>query len=542
MRVSMVLLAPVLGIALAATAAAPEPASAATPTPTPTPIVGPPAGVFSGSVDVTNVSVLIRATDENGRPVTNLKADEVEVREDGVPAVGIAIDPFVPEGEGAAPAAQRAPAAGSATSSAGSPAPRVTIYVQADLLDRGQIEWALKGLKGEAKRLVGLGPVSVVVADPKPAVEATGIATPEALDRELERLLKHVHYDTSMERTRRLFSQDAGGTSKGIRRLVALNAFREEMIRVKSSVSRLRAWNAAGGRRGGRVLMLVSGGFDLDPWAHYEGVLDDQTQTGDFSPDSESVSRTPSSLERRRLDDLWRDVSQELVRNGWTVLSFSGGMSRLASLIEAPDYFLEPLRRVARDSGGALVVTPNGLGEELASMGSAYVLSFTMNRPPDAKTHNLQVVVDRAGVKVQAPTVTRTAPRREGDLGRAFALLSGGGSGRFPVEVDVKDVTGSRRKGYAGKLVVTGHLAEVLPLLLSSRAPAMEVTVAVDTDKDAYLPFSYQGHPMPLRLADSQGTWIYESPVQWPADARAVAVVVSETTTDTWGGAVTKLR
>ncbi len=539
-------------------------AGAATLTPTSTPVPGAPSGVFSGSVQVTGVSVLIRATDADGRPVTDLRSDEVEVREDGVRADSVSIEPLAPRAVAATPeaSASAAPtpvAAQEKTGAAAGPA-RVTVYVQADLLNRDQLTWAIKGLRNEAGKLVVLGPVDLVVADPEPTMVANGSRTREDLERAVERLKKHVHLYSAIERIRRDFRRDAVGASTGIVRHLALTSTAEELRRMGAEADQLRSWNRGEGRGGGRILVLVSGGFELDPWAYYSQFLDSQSQ-----------DRSATEDQRVQLASQWEQVSQELAGNGWTVLGFSGGLPGMDSMTAAEtsgheafssftggsgtspagatladqgttaSFALDPLGQAARDSGGAVATSPTRLATDLTRMQSAYVLSYTMSRPPDSEAHRLQIDISRPGVSVRAPVVVRLASHHGSDRARALALLTGhGSSGEVPLEVVVKDVTGSHRRGYSGRLLVTGHLAEVLPLLLSSKAPAMEVTVAVDTGSGE--PFVSQGQPMPLRLADRQGTWIFESPIQWPADARAISVVVTETTTDTWGGAVAKLR
>jgi len=541
------------------------PAAAAPQTPalTPTPVPGAPAGVFSGAVQVTSVSVLIRATDAAGRPVTDLRSDEVEVREDGVPADEVGIEPLVPKGRAvavAAPHASRGTEPAAAPPAAITiPSTKVTVYLQADLLNREQLSWAIKGLRNEADKLVTLGPMNLVVADPDPTLEASEIKTTEGIDEALDRLKEHSHLYSVIERIRRDFRRNAADMPASIKRHLALQSTSEELRRVGDSVERLRSWNSKQKREGGRVLVLASSGFELDPWAYYSAFLDPQSR-----------DRSATEDQRVQLANQWQAVSQELVGNGWTVLGFSGGMpamdamtaaetsghERFASFVDKNNpnpagsttaeqgttvsYALDPLRQAARDSGGEVAVSPAQLAGDLTAMESAYVLSYTMSRPPDSGVHHLQVTIRRAGVSVLAPTVTRAVSPHTSDRERVRALLSGHGDrGEVPFEVEVTDVTGSRRKGYSGRLVVTGHLGQVLPVLLSSKTPRMEVSVGVDTGTRE--PFVSQGEPMPLRLADQQGTWIYESPIQWPAGAKAVAVVVSETTTDTWGGGVAEL-
>ncbi|MCG6963462.1 MAG: hypothetical protein LJE95_09370 [Acidobacteria bacterium] len=539
-------------------------AAAAVPAPPPTPAPTRPAGVFSGSVQVTNVSVLIRATDANGHPVTDLRSNEVEVKEDGVPAAEVSIEPLVPKVEAAPPGstspATPTPVAAQENRGAVIGPVRVTVYVQADLLNRNQLSWVIQGLRNESDKLVGLGTVSLVVADPEPTTVAKGISTPKELERAVERLKKHVHLYSTIERIRRDFRRDAVGATAGIVRHLALISTAEELRRVGDEAERLRAWNTAQGRGGARILVLASGGFELDPWAYYSQFLDPQSQ-----------DRSATEDQRVQLAHQWQTVSQELAGNGWTVLGFSGGMpgmnatwaaetsgheafssftggsgtspagATLADQGTTVSFGLDPLGQAARDSGGAVATSPARLASDLQEMQSAYILSYTITRPPDSEAHRLQIRVNRPGVSVRAPVVLRLASHHGSDRARALALLSGhGGSGEVPLEVAVEDINGSHRRGYSGRLVVTGHLAAVLPLILSSKAPAMEITVAVDAGSGE--PFVSQGQPMPLRLADRQGTWIFESPIQWPGGSKTVAVVVSETTTDTWGGAVAKLR
>ncbi len=69
---------------LAAAAAVPAPASPSA-VPDKTAPAATPVAVFSGSVAVTSVEIVVRATDREGRPVSDLRPRDLEVLEDGKP-------------------------------------------------------------------------------------------------------------------------------------------------------------------------------------------------------------------------------------------------------------------------------------------------------------------------------------------------------------------------------------------------------------------------------------------------------------------------
>jgi len=65
------------------------------------------------------------------------------------------------------------------------------------------------------------------------------------------------------------------------------------------------------------------------------------------------------------------------------------------------------------------------------------------------------------------------------------------------------------------------------------------MTIAADFGRVA--PFLTQWKPRPLRLVDRRGEWRGSCALRWPANAKSLAVVVSEAATNIWGGAVIPL-
>ncbi len=550
---------------LAAAAAVPAPASPSA-VPDKTAPAATPVAVFSGSVAVTSVEIVVRATDREGRPVSDLRPRDLEVLEDGKPVRVTDLTPFIiPAPAKAAPAPTAVPTAVPTPSPVPTPArpaaaaPRVTIYIQNELLEPGQMAWAISGLEENAGRIVAMGPVRVVVADPDPVVVADGVTDPARLVRVLDRVRREHPARNRIGRLRREFYREIRGvTANMVKHLAIVEARHEEAV-VRRVIERLEAWAAGKQRHGGRVLLLVSGGFDLEPYDYYTSFVTWADQ-GDLRRRFEGGTEQDVG-QRIAVAELWQRLSQELAGLGWTVVGFTGGLGETSSTAAAETsgttraqgflsavpqgmtanagtlllHPVDPLREAADASGGAVSVTPKALGEALTGLQRAYVLAYTVPRPADGKVHHVTVRARRAGVVVHAPGVVRAVVPRGDNERRARLLLFGGrAAGEFPVTARITGVSGSRRKGYSGRLVVRAQLGKVLGLLLAAGQPRMVVALAVDRGTSE--PFITRGEPMPLRLLNRRGDWEYETTLHWPAKAKALAVVVGELTTDTWGG------
>ena len=532
------------------------------------PKVSHPAGVFSGSVAVTSIEMIVRATDARGRPLSVLHPGDISVLEDGKPVKQVTVTPLIvtvpahaAETPAPVPAATPRPAAVPTRAlHAAKPAPVVTIYFQNDLLDRGQMAWAIKGLKAEAGKLTALGPVRIVVADPAPHVVADGLTDPALLSEALDHVKLAYPVHQRIDQLRRDFYRNIQGVNANMVEHLAFMAARQEEDVVRRTMERLESWTAGQPRHGGRILLLVSGGFDLDPFDYYRSFVRWGDQA-DLRKRFEEGSHQDVG-EQISVASMWEQISQALAGSGWTVVGFTGGMgetdttasaeasgaNRAASFMGAVPqgmtanagtlmlHPVDPLREAAQASGGAVAVTPDALTHTLSTFIKAYVVAYTVDRAPDGKPHTVKIVPKRAGIVIHAPHVVRSITRTQQNKSRALAILDGhplAGSS-LHVQASITGLAGSPHKGYRGRLVVKTNMAAFLPLFLETGTPRITVTIAVDTGKG--IPFVTEGAPLPLRLADRKGDWIYESPMQWPAKAKKVAVVIDEVTTDIWGG------
>lgn len=123
------------------------------------------ASAYGGLVDVTAVNTTLIAFDDDGRPVLDLRPEELLVLEDGQPVRLIGLEPGVgPSSDFAAGLEKNTDAALGATAAGGDQTPwRVVVYVGTELAGR----FVLKGLCREtaesAARLTGLEISAAVV-------------------------------------------------------------------------------------------------------------------------------------------------------------------------------------------------------------------------------------------------------------------------------------------------------------------------------------------------------------------------------------------
>ncbi len=502
-------------------------------------------GTFSGSLSVTSIRMLVRAVDAHGNPVSDLTPKDIRVLEDGKPVGRVTVVPFL-----------TAHAAGRTR------APAVTLYFQNELLDRGRMRSAIKGLIKDAAQLTALGPVRIVVADPAPRVVADGVTAPGALMRILGVLPRKYPPHQKISRLRRQFNRDLNGSMGLTSRLAAMNYRQEEAV-IRREIERMQIWAVSQPRLQDRILLVISGGFDLNPWEYYSTYV--QWASGGALPGRKTLPEH-DVVNETSVAALFEQVSQELAGMGWTVVSFTGGVAQTDTTstadvsgntrfetAESP-YAVgmtpnqgtmllhpnEPLRITAGVSGGSVAASPKALTKTLHTYVKAYELTYTVTRPPDGKLHHVEITPRRHGIVIYAPRLVRSVTKAGIDRNWALSLLDHRRvNGDLHVTAQLTGLSGSKRKGYRGRLVVRTNMSRFLELFHETGAPKIRLTIAADFG--ALTPFMTQWKPQPLRLVDSQGDWVGSCLLRWPVKAKNLAVVVSEAATDIWGGTVIPL-
>ena len=220
---------------------------------------------------------------------------------------------------------------------------RVVLYFDAVLSTAAGFAEASELMFRRAGRLLQLGEVEIVLADPHPRPFLAPTADEAVLREALELMEQEAIAVGELAWLRQRFEQDP--TSE----LPAGDAARQELGLVRQQLGGLRRWVRAQPRRTPQVLFLVQSGFDRDPGGFYFG----------------GEARNPIATEE--IEDLARDLAV----HGWTTFPLSLGPRGHG--LEKP---LDVLAALAEPTGGAALRRAADLKRTLGAMEIHHRLRF----------------------------------------------------------------------------------------------------------------------------------------------------------------------
>jgi hypothetical protein len=533
-------------------------------------------------IDVTAITVLVSALDEDGLPLVDLVASDLEPVEDGKPVTVLelaALGGTVPEDEAAAEPVTKGDQV--------TPIPRtdsreipVAVYVDRVLGGGADQRGAIGAVEGEIPRLVALGPVEVVARERGgvrsvigPTRDATALA--EALD-ELKSRTPATH---AIESIRRDFSRrirripdrlteaeveaanEEGQVgvetlpSAGVWFGVKAAASEEENV-LSRAMKQLRLWALKDSEHRAGLLLVLGVGFDEDPTLFYQPFVERQ--------ETHNAQPARAALRERRQTERVDTLARDLAGTGWRVLSVAGvgfgstnysadtrstrfqeflsAPSRSAASTQESEFLLvDPIgtqRHLASTSGGDVVIGAAGLRSALDAASGWYLLTYQVARPPDGELHALELRPRRAGVTLKSSRLVTDTGLEGQAAARVVRLIAGAAaSGELPVTLTVGDPTATEEvlRSEIDATVELGSLAPMLnqtgstPLLLVSVATAVPGSEPIVVHRRE-------------QLAAVMAGWIYSFPVEWPAETGGrVAVTVQDLASGLWGGAVAEL-
>jgi hypothetical protein len=527
-------------------------------------------------VEVTAVNVLVRAQDSDGRPVTDLIADEVRVVEDGrdVPVLGIELLPQLQD----VPVERPTP---DVPGRVESPHMRkivpVAVYVELQLAGTEDVAPALAELAERAGWLTTLGPVDVVVADRNvetvlkmesdaAAVEATllELASGASLGHAIERIRTEyvrqarVYPDRGASREVDL---EAGSSPDNALRVKTMTAARrsifEEDAVLRMTMARMNDWALGLPASGPRLLFLVGTGFDEDPIDFYVSFIEAK------DPSFSSAAR--AEFIRYNQATRVESVGTELAAAGWLVVPIAtrtigrqragaeyGGGEKFQAFLSAGteeggyvrnvDFMLlDPLgsqQHLAEPSGGEVVIGGKGLDKLITESTGWYQLTYQVARAPDGAFHDLEISPTRDDVELQSTGVVVSGTTEGRAAMRLRSLMEDPASaGELSVDLTLAEMRQGEGKRLQADLTTTVDLAPIAPLFVEGKTRVLRFSVAVRTGKGA--PFV---HHHLASAAGVVGGMHYDVPIEWSKGQATLAVVVEDLSSGAWGGAVSKLE
>ncbi len=494
----------------------------------------------------------VEVLDAKGRPVEDLVAADLQVVEAGSKLLPLSlVSPGLGEGQA------------------------VVIYFDQTLSSQGSLLRAAQALGALGQQLTDLGEVRVILADPL-AEEDLVTSDSLALSERLAWLSTNGSgrgsilelREATLERLRA-----AAGSEEGPAEMVR-GAIEEEVELVRAQQDRLLAQMANGGRGG--LLLLISDGYDLDPLSFYLRHL----------PETASAQLLRSASQLPGLEISAADLAKAMATLGWTTLPIhmeasglasasvpdpaevvdsqgrstvvgglrvgellrrrqekkkdrqdaegqAGGATAAATLIAAS----EPLESLALAGGGELVRSEGALADALTRFAGRHRLTYLSSVSP-GEPREIEVRAERPGLVVKSRRWVAQGSPPSLVAARLRALLEG-------VEIDGGlDLSAALRISSASELAGVseasrGDLEARLSLLpLAGEAPVGQgsLLVSVATSLRGEEPRIHQElvEPGPQ---EGRRDWVYRAPLELPAKARQVAVMVEEPG-GRWGAAL----
>jgi hypothetical protein len=522
--------------------------------------------VLTERLDVTAITVLISAASGGRVPVEDLTAEDIEVLEGGV---AVDILELAPPGRAGSENEMVTPEGAEAVASVSVEETElpITVYVDRILGGGSDLKRALAALRGEAERLVALGPVEIVVAKGggvESVLGPTGDAA--ALASALEGTASQTAAIHAIERIRRSFvrslrASSAGATGRKVKSsavaTAATAAAGEESVFLSRSLERLRFWALERAGHHAGLLFVLGGGFDEDPGAFYLPFIEN------LEPHNSYWAR--ENLGRRQLSGRVKALSRELAGVGWRIQPLAGNatasptysaeLSRADKVgsFTGPDFNLAPAadqspwlmvdpigtqRHLAAASGGASSVGTAGLRDLLDETAGWYLLTYQVERPPDGAVRELEVRSIRSGVEVTTNRVVTAATSEGQSEARLRRLLRGSSQrGELPVELAIGPSTSVDDERLAAEVEVRVRFPPFGQVLFArDGGPTLRISLAVEAGgKMAVLEHRLE---RPVEAVE----WVYAFPLEWPADDGAeLAVSVEDLATAIWGSASLEL-
>jgi VWFA-related protein len=532
-------------------------------------------------VFVTAIEVVADVRDAKGRLPAGLQPSDFILLEDGVERRVISVEYMRDQRAAALATPAATPDAPSTPAAADGEAPTLwqnVLYFENVLSNgSGRITAAQEMMK-HVDALVQMGTVDVVFANPSPTALVRNSRDAVAIRAALKKVAANMSIN-QLAAHRREFLREVGGVgslhalkSRTVRTPGAMdmstapsrqvfegsmatemqhmgtNAIRGWIDQEAQMIARFResltSWLSTYRRHVPRNLLLVSDGFDLDPVEFYGTVtegfglieLRSYVQTTSLGESANRLSKTLAA-------GAWTTFSMPSNNNadGWVDDTTVSGMGRAQGTIAkrpnaSPKAFLlrphDPLLLLAQDTGGKVVPNSAHIASTIEGLDDRVKLTYQVDRRSDGKVRAIEVRAKDTTLKIRAPRFAASSTSEEMAETRALGLLrSRSYAGDLPLEaaIDWHTPTSTRKIGTLRAVANVDLLKHLLP---SDVKGQFRLTLAVQVGREAIVV---------NRVASdydvSSGVFRLRSPIELPAAAKSMVVVVEETITGTWGSA-----
>ncbi len=441
---------------------------------------------------------------------------------------------------------------------------RLVIYADLATARAANLQAAALSLAERAEALTALGEIEIWVADPAPMPLLPPTRDRDLLGNALARLLLEFDAKDEVNELRRgvlaaLKPQAAGEAAAMPPAELVQGAIEEEAAIAERSRDALLTWAARELGSGPRALLLLGGGYDLDPAAFYRKRVPEHAKAASnpapASGGAETLARAlaaygwltfpltyeqaltgPSSTSQQFEEFRRRGLFGTKDTGGGTLIGGTvplGGKSAADAESEKRENLLlagtAPLAALAEAGGVEPLDEAKDLDALAKDLGSRKLVTFQVERQLDGQLRRLEVKPARRGWAVAGPRWVRSSTPEPVAEARVRRILVG--------EPEVGDLAVSARYQDSADGRAGGTLTVRLDLAAKGSRPpeperaALRVTVAWGPE-DGRPTFQ---HKILLGQNLTGPAWSYELPLALPPGTDWIVAVVEDLASGAWG-------
>lgn len=529
-------------------------------------------------VYVTAIEVVAEVRDAAGNLPPGLTAADFILIEDGVERSVIGVDYL--NAEQTVAVAGQSPSAPAAI-----PAKpwQTVLYFETDLSNGSGRRQTAKELLKHVDKLVQMGTVDVIFANPRPAAILKNSRDPEAvrkalqtvlatsgfnqLARHRQQFLREVTDSTGMQaaqatsqityewdakaekmvKVNKPLEQNPSNMSSHVTRVEVkkVKPYIEQEIQIINRFRRnLLSWMSNYGHYAPRTLMMVTDGFDLDPLEYYSASLNkgDELELKSYVAQA-ALKDNSAKLAKTLATAGWRTVSiqGDSPTSGWLDDASTNAVGRVhksafAQPQSGPRSILfrpaEPLQEVADETGGEVVGNSGRIAKAIARLDDRLRITYQVDRKPDGKPVKIEIKARDKSLKVRSARWAAASTPDEMAEQRALGQLHEGATftGDLPVEATVEWTANTDRK--------RGTLRVVSKLPGADLRGDFRFTLAI-----LVLPGEAFVTHKPLNAYRlSNGEFRLQTPLDLPAATSVVVIAIEDLANGMWGSSRIKVQ
>ena len=528
-------------------------------------------------VYVTAIDVIADVRDSSGKLPPGLTPDDFILTEDGVEREIIGVDYLRTERAAAAQPGATQPGAAPAPSAPRTQKPWQTVlYFETDLSNaRGRRQTAIE-LSKYVDKLVQMGTVDVIFADPRPAPLLQNSRDAEAVRKALKTVetsrgvnqlalhrlefLSYAQSVTQLEAVkataparvvldvsgRPVEQPPARSNMAAGMDAVEVKTVRPYIEQEVQLVNRFRqnliAWLSNYSHYAPRTLVMVTDGYDLDPVEYYSSNLkkEDEMELRNYVTQS-GLSESSAKMAKSLATAGWTTLSiqGDTLTSGWIDDASVSGVGRVHKFIlsnprSGPRAILfrptDPLVDVAEETGGEVAVNSGKIAAAMERIDDRLRITYQVDRKPDGKPVKIELRARDKNLKVRAARWASSATPDEMAEQRALAQLHEGAFiGDLPVEATVEWTANTARK--QGKLQVVSKIPD-----LAKGDFRFTLAVLVPPNQSFVVNRHLAGYQLP------NGEFRLKTPLDLPPATSVVVISIEELSTGMWGSARIKVQ